>query len=135
MAAKSTCRVAGTVIENKNIMIPTEKTNDYDYIAKYWPVLAASAWRDYRTHGRGAMLILGRDAPTEETYYVPLKMLSGDPLMAPFARFVKEYDPSTEIVAVFLEPPCRVSAYRGGIPERGAPPECFEKIKPALCEN
>ena len=57
------------------------------------------------------------------------------PLLNDFARFAEEYDPCREVVVIFLRHPSSVSAYKGGIPERGTPPELYERLKAVLQEN
>ena len=48
--------------------------------------------------------------------------------MKEYANLVEGHDPTKQIEELFLTPPGRVSAYRGGlIPERATPPECYKK--------
>lgn len=115
-------------------MTVDEKTRDYDYINKYWDVLAACAWKEYRVHGRGALLCQIEE-PGEEAVYLPLEMLTTHPLLKECARMSKKYDPREEVVLIFLRPPASVSAYKGGLSERGTPPQLYERIKAVLSEN
>ena len=111
-----------------------DKSKDYDYIAKYWEVLAACAWREYLACGRGALLVCPT-SPGEDAIYLPLEKLASNPLVQELARFDNEYDPRQEVVVIFLRPPQSVSAYKGGIPEGGTPPELYERAKPFLSIN
>jgi hypothetical protein len=111
-----------------------EPTSNKDFINKYWEVLAACAWNEYRAHGRGA-LVIGAFAKPDESIYLPMGMLTKNPLLEEVRRFAEEYDPCQEVVAIFLRSPSGVSAYRGGIPERGTPPELYERRKAVLDTN
>ena len=104
-----------------------------DFIARYWEVLAACAWREYQLHGRGA-LVFGALSEPDDFIYMPLIMLEAEPLMVDFASYAKEYDPSQEIVAVILGVPPSVAALKCGMPERGTPPALYERLKEALQE-
>jgi hypothetical protein len=107
---------------------------NHNYVAKYWEVLAACAWKEYQLNGRGAFLVGGFDEP-DDFIYLPLEVLTTYPLLGDFARLAEEYDPSREVVVIFLQHPPSVSAYKGGIPERGTPPELYERLKAVLQEN
>jgi hypothetical protein len=111
-----------------------EKTRDYDYIDKYWEVLAACAWKEYRVHGRGALLCQIEE-PGEEAVYLPLEMLTAHPHLKEYARMLEKYDPLEEVVLIFLRPPASVSAYKGGLSERGTPRQLYKRIKAVLSEN
>jgi hypothetical protein len=61
--------------------------------------------------------------------YLPLDLIEGHPLRKEYSSLLRKYDPAKQIVALFLTPPGRVSAYRGGLPpERLAPPEAYKRI-------
>lgn len=107
-------------------------SRDYSYIAKYWELLAACAWREYKTHGRGALLVHIDGEVEEEAIFLPLAMLTTHPRLEGFALLAKAYDPRLEIVVIFLRPPSEVTAHKGSIPEKGTPPELYERIKEVL---
>lgn len=112
-------------------MKQTTPTQDYDYIAQHWEILAACAWKEYQAHGRGALLMGGFDDPGD-FIYLPLDLMTTMPLLEEFARFAGEYDPRQEVVVIFLRQPPSVSAYKGGVPKRGTPPELYERLGAAL---
>ena len=66
---------------------------------------------------------------------MPLEVMKANPLLSDFARFAEEYDPDQEVVVIFLRPPGSVTAYRGGLPERGTPREMHERLRPIMHEN
>jgi hypothetical protein len=67
---------------------------------------------------------------------MPLREVQINPLMSNETRLIKEYDPETEVVAIFLVPPSSVHAYRGGLaPERLSPRQAYEKVGPVLHLN
>jgi hypothetical protein len=105
-------------------------TQDYECIAKYWEVIAACAWREYEAHGRGALLVTALDGP-EDCIYLPLEMMK-NPLLDGYRQLVERYDPRAEVVVIFLRGKGEVSAYKGGICERGTPPELHDRLKAAL---
>ena len=115
-------------------MTISEKTQNHDYISDHWEILAACAWREYQAHGRGALLAGGFNEPGD-FIFLPLEVMVAHPLLKGFARFAEEYDPSREIVLIFLQQPPKVTAYKGGIPERGTPPQLYERLKTVLYEN
>jgi hypothetical protein len=103
-------------------------------VAKYWELLAACAWKEYQVHGRGALLVGGFNEPGD-FIFLPLEVMVAHPLLKDFAQFAKKYDPSREVAVIFLRQPPTVSAYKGGIPERGTPPELYERLKAVLQEG
>jgi hypothetical protein len=102
-----------------------------NFIDRYWEVLGACAWKEYRAHGRGA-LVLGAFSEPDDAIYCPAEELQGHPLLTNFARFVDEYDPTEEVVVIFLWRPDEISAHRCGIPSRGTPPQLYEQLKGLL---
>jgi len=84
--------------------------------------------------GRGALVIGAFDDP-EDPIFVPLESLSSAPLLEDFARYAEEYNPEQEVVLIFLKSPSGVRAYKGGLPDRGTPPQLYEKLKSVLDEN
>src|ERR1017187_7442919 len=112
-----------------------QQTQDYKYIDKYWEVLAAIAWNEFQTHGRGGVIVFGSFEGPGDDVYMPLEVMQADPLLSDFARFAEEYDPDREVVVIFLRPPDSVTAYRGGLPERGTPRDMHERLKPIMYEN
>jgi hypothetical protein len=111
-----------------------KQAQNHDYISDHWGVLAACAWREYQAHGRGALLLGGFDDP-EDSIYIPSDLLRTVPFLEDFARFADEYDPCREVVVIFLGEPPKISAFKGGIPERGTPPALYERLKAVLHEN
>jgi len=109
------------------------KKEHSDFIARYWEVLAACAWREYQPHGRGA-LVFGALGEPDDFVYLPLNMMEAEPLMSGFASLCKQYDPEREIVVVFVGVPPSVTALKGGMPERGTPPALYDRLKGVLEE-
>jgi hypothetical protein len=53
--------------------------------------------------------------------------------MGPYISLLKEYDPETEVVAIFLTPGGFVDAYRRSLaPKRLGPREAYEKFASVL---
>ena len=108
------------------------------YIDRRWEAVAGVAWKEYVAHGRGALLFTpSADSGAEwDCIYVPLDLIAGHSLMKEYAEMISSYDPTKQIVAMFLTPPAHVSAYVGGLtPERIAPPEAYRKFGWELNEN
>jgi hypothetical protein len=103
-----------------------------DFIEQYWEVLAACAWREFKLHGRGA-LVFGALSEPDDFIYMPLSMLEGEPLMGGFASLAKEYDPMQEVVVILGVPPS-VTAIKGGPLRAGTPPALYERLKEVLEE-
>jgi hypothetical protein len=90
------------------------------------------------SHGRGALLF----TPSAEiggefdSIYMPLASFGGHPLLKEYSNLIESYDPTKQIVALFLTPPSCVSAYCGGLtPERLVPPEAYRKVRRVLNWN
>jgi hypothetical protein len=101
------------------------------YIEMRWEVVAAVAWKGYLHRGRGALLFTSiTDPPSKwDCIYLPLEVIEGDPLVQGQSKLVRYYDPTRQIVALFLTPPDWVNGYCGGPPpERVMPPECYKKM-------
>jgi hypothetical protein len=111
-----------------------EQNQNHSYISENWEALGACAWKEHLAHGRGALLIGGFDEP-DDFIYLPLEVLVAHPLLKDYARFAEDYDPSREVVVIFLQQPPSVSAYKGGIPERGTPPQLYKRLKAVLQES
>jgi hypothetical protein len=111
-----------------------EKNQDQNYITRNWEALAGCAWKEYREHGRGALLVGGFNEPGD-FIFLPLEVMVSHPLLKDFARFAEEYDPTREVVVIFLRPPHSVRAYRGSMPDRRTPPEMYERQQPVLHEK
>jgi hypothetical protein len=114
------------------------KRSHLNYIERRWDMLAAIAWKEYRASGRGALLFTQTGEPGEEwdCIYLPLEAFEDAPLVKEYCDFVKQYDPTKQLVAIFLIPPDTVSAYSGGLsPERVAPPEAFRRFGHAFDWN
>jgi hypothetical protein len=112
-----------------------QDTQNYNYIDKYWEVLAFLAWKEFHTHGRGGLIVFGLLEGPGDAVYMPLGVMKAEPLLSDFARFAEEYDPDREVVLIFLRPPAPVSAYRGGLSERGTPRAMYERLKPIMFVN
>ena len=111
-----------------------DQQQNYEYIAQFWEVIAACVWQEYQTHGRGALLV-GAFAEPDDPIYLPLEIIQGHPLTKELAMFVEEYDPNNEVVVIFLRRPDSVNAFKGAIPERGTPPQLYERLKAVLRQN
>jgi hypothetical protein len=114
-----------------------QNTQNHNYIDKYWEVLAFVAWNDFHTQGRGAVIVFGSlEGPRPgDDVYMPLEVMKANPLLSDLARLAEEYDPDREVVVIFLRPPGSVTAYRGGLSERGTPREMYERLKPIMYNN
>lgn len=110
-----------------------------EFIRTNWPVAAAFAWQQYQKQGRGCLVIdvtKAKDPPPGESYllgetyaaYMPYRGVraTGDPDVK---RMVKEYDPSKEVVFVFLRWDGGMSGYRLHIRNQPSPPEAYEQLK------
>jgi hypothetical protein len=91
------------------------------YIESRWEIVAAVAWKEYLAHRNKALLFTASTDPGGEMdcIYLPLDLLEGHPLMKEYSNLVRCYDPTKQIVALFLTPPGRVSAYRGWLIQSG----------------
>jgi hypothetical protein len=110
----------------------TAKNLHLDYIARRWKIIAAVVWKEYLAGGRGAVLFTpSTDFGGEWDYiYLPLETLEGHPLMKEYANMLRSYDPTRQVVALFLTPPDCVSGYCGGLtPECLSPPEAYKRFK------
>ena len=111
---------------------PTPNQQDRDYLSKYWDILAAIAWKEYTIHGRGAVLVQNADQPDEDAIYITVDMLGG-PITGEYAHMAAGYEPREEIVVILMRPPSPVTAYRGCLPSRSAPPEAYRQLDAVLC--
>ena len=115
-------------------MSPEAKTPEREYIETYWESLAGVAWKEFKAHGRGALLVANLDDPRGDAVYVPLQMLTANPLTAQAARMASEYDPRREIVAILINGSA-VTGYQGAPAGREAPPEVYRRINSVLFER
>ena len=110
-----------------------------EFIRINWPVAAAFAWQQYQKQGRGCLVVdvtKSKEPPQGESHlfgesfgaYVPYRTVraTGDPDVK---RMVKEYDPTKEVVFVFLRLDGGVSSYRLHIRNQPSPPEAYEALK------
>jgi hypothetical protein len=103
------------------------------YIESQWELVAATAWKEYLEHDRGALCL----TPSAEldvdfdAIYMPLDSFDGSSLYSELIEKIENYDPTTQIVALFLTPG-GYTAYCGWLPERLAPPEAYAKLKREL---
>ena len=110
------------------------------FIMLNWELAAAAAWQGYVKHGRGAIVIdvnRAKDPPpgmpyyfgTSQAAYVSQRMIKrqpGDWDWPDFERMVRQYDPNTEVVFMFLRTDGGSSGYRvGTAPGRPTPPRAF----------
>jgi hypothetical protein len=94
-------------------------------IKRRWEIVAGLAWKGYVAHGRGALLFR---SSADGGADLPLDFVKGHPIMRECAHFLRRYDPTEQIVALFLTPPDRLNTYCGGLtPERDAPPEAYKR--------
>ena len=103
-----------------------------DCIERHWEIVAALAWKGYLAHRRGALLCTRSADPGGEweCLYLPLDSIEGHPLMQEYSKLLRSYDPTKQIVAVFLTPPVHVSAYCGGLdPHRAGTPLIGKKSR------
>ncbi len=113
-----------------------------EFIRTNWPVAAAFAWQQYQKQGRGCLVIdvtKSKDPPPGESYlfgesfaaYMPYRGVraTGDPDVK---RMVKAYDPTKEVVFVFLRLDKGMSSYRLQIRNQLSPPQAFEALKREL---
>ena len=78
---------------------------------------------------------MGTCGDPDDAIYLSAEKLASQPLLKDLARLAEDYNPQTEVAVIFLQPPHSVSAYKGGIQERGTPPELYDRLKPFLHEN
>lgn len=110
-----------------------------EFIKINWPVAAAFAWQQYQKQGRGCLVVdvaQSKDPPRGASYlfgesqaaYVPYRgvRMTGDPDVK---RMVKEYDPTKEVIFVFLRLDGGMSSYRVSIPNQPSPREAYEQLK------
>jgi hypothetical protein len=106
------------------------------YIEERWEILAAVAWKEYLKQDQGALLMQPAGDGEWDLVYGPAGMFQSDPVMKKYARMIKDYDPKTQIVAIFLTPPDGVNAYLGSLPrERLSPPDAYRKFAALLVDN
>jgi len=108
------------------------------YIERRWEIVAAVAWREYVAHGRGGPLFTTSADPGGEwdCIYLPLDLIEGDPLVKEYSNLLRSYDPTKQIIALFLTAPDCVNAYCGGLTaERVAPPDAYKRIRALLNSN
>ncbi len=110
---------------------PAPNVQNEAYLEKYWDLVAAIAWKEFKAHGRGALLVQNIEQPHEDVVFIPLTMLTANPLVHDFAAYVRAYDPRREIVAVFLRRGL-VSAYKGAVAGRETPPEAYRRLSAVL---
>jgi hypothetical protein len=121
---------------------PESRESHMEFIRINWPVAAAFAWKQYRSQGRGCIVIdvaKAKDAPPGASHlfgetmgaYIPYKVVrvTGD---ADVKRMVKDYDPRVEVIFVFLRVDGGVSSYRLHIRNQPSPPEAYEDLKHEL---
>jgi hypothetical protein len=121
---------------------PESRESHIEFIRINWPVAAAFARQQYRSQGRGCIVIdvtKAKDAPPGASHlfgetmgaYIPYKVVrvTGD---ADVKRMVKDYDPRVEVVFVFLRVDGGVSSYRLHIRNQPSPPEAYEELKHEL---
>ena len=113
-------------------MNPQANDLDQAYLEQYWDMIAAIAWKEFKVHGRGAVLVENAGQPKEQSIYLPLKMLAGNPLGHEYAALVREYDPRREVVVIFMRPPCSVSVYNGAMSGRETPPQAYARLNKQL---
>ena len=112
---------------------PGVKAQHLAYIDKYWDTIAAFAWQEFITHGRGALVVEnGHEPEDDDTVFVPLTMLTDSPVVHEYAALVQNYDPRREVVIIFLSPPCSVSAYTGTLVGRNSPPQAYNCYRAAI---
>lgn len=117
------------------------------FIMLNWDLAAAAAWQGYVKHGRGAIVIdvnWAKDPPPGMPYYfgstqaayVSQRMVKRqlDGWDWPdFERMVRQYDPNTEVVFMFLRTDGGSSGYRvKTAPGRPTPPRAFALHRGAL---
>jgi hypothetical protein len=110
---------------------PVAVRSHLEYLERRWIIVAARAWREYLTNGRGALLFTpsAERAGDWDYVYLPLDLIEGEPLMTEYSTLLTSYDPTKQMVAMFLTPPSLVSAYCGpSTPDLVAPPEAHERI-------
>jgi hypothetical protein len=96
---------APTILALDPAMLEGEPWKRQAYIAQNWQALAGLAWRGYQAWGRGIVVLTTRpEANPQACEYQPLALghLTGAREQA--RRFMREYDPETEIVVGFLDP-------------------------------
>jgi hypothetical protein len=86
-------------------------------IERCWDIVASIAWKEYTTYGRGALLFTQsvESGDDWDCVYLPMVEFEGVPLMREYCDLMKEYDPTEQLVAVFLTAPDCVSAYCGSL--------------------
>jgi hypothetical protein len=92
----------------------TKTDRHYDYLTRHWEVLAASAWKRYKKHGRGVVVIrkCGAFGSPDAPKYLPWKLVIDPDFIKGLAQMVEEYEPQKEVVVIFLDAPDDVSAYK-----------------------
>ena len=80
------------------------------FLEDYWLPLSGYAYGQYLINGRGTILI-SNSSDASELMYISQDVVSGYPEIS---KVVKEYDPETQIVAVFaLAGVVPIEVYRG----------------------
>ena len=109
------------------------------FIVLNWDLAAAAAWKGYLKQGRGAMVIdvnRAKDPPPGTPYYFGetpgafisqrmARRLGGGWDWPDFERMVRQYDPNTEVVFMFLRADGGSSGYRVNLPGRMTPPAAY----------
>lgn len=87
------------------------------YLNKNWEILAAISWKEFTAQGRGALITEPETGCASDAdwdcMYMPLEILRLQLHLEDYIDLVRLYTPTMDLVAIFLTPPDRVSAYRG----------------------
>lgn len=98
------------------------------------PMLAAEAWKGYRRHGRGCLVVAVDDpraqAATASRLAIAYIAAKDIPPFVAAARMAASYRPASEIVVVFMRVGERVRAFRRT--PRTPPPQAFAENRNSL---
>jgi len=99
-----------TVARSQGVTTEDARKVHLKYIDDRWELIAAISWKEYLAHGRGALLFQVEPQSEGEwdCTYIPLREIQINPLMSNEARLVREYDPETQVVSIFLVPPSSI---------------------------
>ena len=106
--------------------------DDVVYIRHNWLLLAAEAWRGFREHGRGAILIdLNHGMAPVACYRTRLSdVLSSAWPSVRIARQIRHYNPRREAIFLVLRDDDTITTYR--LAGRGmSPPDAYERLRRA----